>query len=274
MKRLIFTLVSSSLFLTACGQPQMMMQPMQPAQMNRMQAPNQVRGLMTLSRPKEEAPLVERNVVVERSPFDDLADSQQSRQYQPDPVYQLPNAPTVASPFDSPFANLPFNTFIDFRDHVRYGYSTTHEDYKYMDEHYARNHFNRYLSSSYVEVQRLYRASREQMKRFMMLDVLANSLVVDRQRLPYEDVHNPPAERHYKLFPTDAAEIMPTFGEIVAHNRNSHDVNYVRWDMYRAARYYQTNYRRIFGLVMEYGPNKRDAWRMVHREISAYAGGR
>lgn len=279
MKKSVLFLSLLALGLSACGQPQMMMPPnpmmmqqrMAPMNaMTHMRAANDLQAQLTLSRPKEESPIIERNVPVERSPFDDIADSQRNRPYANDPLYSMVSA-AQRNPFDGSF-ELPFHTFNDFRDHVRYGHNTPHEDYKYMDVDYARSHFNRYINSAFTEVQRLYKADREQMKRFIMLDVLVNSLVVDRDRLPYEDVHNPPAERHYKLFPTEAAAVMPTFGEIVAHNRNSYEVNYVRWDMYRAARYYQANYRRIFGLVMEHGPNKRDAWRLVHREISAYAG--
>lgn len=101
-----------------------------------------------------------------------------------------------------------------------------------MSDSYARNHFNRYINGAYRDVQNLYKASRDDMKRFIMLDTLVNSLEVDGRPLPYEDIHNPPAQQEYKMFPTDAAKIMPTFGEIVSYNRNSYDVNYQRWDAY------------------------------------------
>lgn len=272
MKKVLLTIASASVLLTACGQQPMPL-------MRQMGAPNQLRAAnaqaeMTLPRQKEESPLIEnRNVQLTPSAFDEVAESTRSKTYPADSLYQQPAAQAdTRSGFNSPFSDLPFGTWNDLRDYVKYGYSTVHEDNKYMDEYYARNHFNRYANGAFREVQRLYNASREDMKRFILLDVLANSLVVQGQRLPYEDVHNPPAERHYKLFPTQAAGLMPTFGEIVSYNRSSYEVNYVRWDEYRAARYYQANYSRIFGLIMEHGPSKREAWRLVHREISAYAG--
>ena len=166
---------------------------------------------------------------------------------------------------------MPFSTFTDLRDHVRYGYGPVFEDYKYFGETNARTHFTRYINTAYREVQRLYTASRDDMKRFIMLDTLVNSLSVESRALPYEDVHNPPSASHYKLKPTQAAHLMPTFGEIAAYNRSSYEVSYSRWDHYKAARYYQTNYAHIFALIMEHSPNKQDAWRLVHREISAYA---
>lgn len=274
MKKVLLTISASSLVLTACGQPQMMMPAMR-GPVNMMQAANApMQSQLTTPRLKEETPLIpDRNVNVPRSPFDTIADGSKNKQYPQDPTYVNPQQPRgdVRNPFDSPFGSLPFSTWSDFRDHVKYGYSTTHEDAKYMNEYYAKNHFNRYINSSFRQVQELYKPTRDEMKRFITLDVLANSLEVNGTQLPYEDIHNPPAERHYKMFPTEAANFMPSFGEIVSYNRNSYDVNYVRWDNYRAARYYQANYRRIFGLVMEHGPTKKDAWRMVHREISAYA---
>lgn len=273
MKKILLTLSVGAMTLSACGgAPQMMMAPRGPV--GPMPAQFMARNVdaeLNAGQEKTETPLIaDRQVQVSRTPFDDIADQNKGREYAQDPLYAAPEAPAAAR---SPFNNrLPFQSWSDLRNHLRYGYSTVYEDRKYMDEYYARNHFNRYLNSAYAEVQRLYDSSRSEMKRFITLDVLANSLEVNGRRLPYEDVHNPPAERHYKLMPNRAAELMPTFGEMVSYNRNSYDVNYVRWDMYRAARYYQANYRRIYGLIMEYGPSKRDAKKMVHREISSYAG--
>lgn len=224
-------------------------------------------------RAKQETPLIQnRKVTVPVSGFDTFADQYKTLKPAVDTAFKK-QQPSSRNPFNSPFGELPFRTFNDFSDYVRYGYSATYEDYKYMHDSSARNHFNRYINGAYRDVQSLYKASREDMKRFIVLDVLANSLEVDGRALPYEDTHNPPAQQHYKLYPTAAAAFMPTFGEIVGYNRNSYDVNYERWDLYRAARYYQANYSRIFGLIMQYGPTKQEAWRMVHREITAYATG-
>jgi hypothetical protein len=235
-------------------------------------APGLSANSANVQKDKPETPLVERKVAVTRSAFDAVADQKRNQRYSSDPLYKAAQQPTVRSPFDSPFnGNLPFQSFNELRDHVRYGFSSTHEDYKYMDEYVGRQHFNRYNLSAYPQVQSLYKASREDMKRFILLDTLVNSLRVDGRALPYEDVHNPPSQQNYKLLPTEAAKVMPTFGEIVAYNRNSYDVNYSRWDMYRAARYYQSNYARIMAMVMEFGPSRQDCWRLVHREITAYA---
>lgn len=274
MKKVLLTFAASSMMLTACGQPQMMMSPMAQGPAPMLRAANApMQSQMNTPQQKQETPLIpDRQVNEPRSPFDDIADHNQNKQYPSDPVYTNPQPRDgVRNPFDTPFSELPFATWGDFRDYIKYGYSTTYEDNKYMNDYFAQNHFNRYINSSFRQVQDLYKPSREQMKRFMVLDVLANSLEVGGQRLPYKDVHNPPAERQYKMLPTEAAMVMPTFGEIIGYNRNSYDVSYVRWDNYKAALYYQANYRRIFGLVMEYGPSKQDAWRMVHREISSYA---
>ncbi|PIQ26305.1 hypothetical protein COW36_15055 [bacterium (Candidatus Blackallbacteria) CG17_big_fil_post_rev_8_21_14_2_50_48_46] len=271
VRNALLTLSSASLLLgtVACSSaPPILNQAM-------MQNPGLMRAnsaVQTVSTPraKQETPLVQnRNVKVPVSRFDTLADQHKNTRFAADNTFKKLAAPR--SPFDTPFGELPFRTFNDLVDYVRYGYSTTYEDYKYMNDNYARNHFNRYINGAYRDVQGLYKASRDEMKRFIMLDVLANSIEIDSRPIPYEDVHNPPAQQEYKMFPTAAAQLMPTFGEIVSYNRNSYDVNYQRWDMYKAARYYQANYSRVFGLIMQYGPSKQEAWRMVHREISSYA---
>ncbi|HEY9839517.1 MAG: hypothetical protein ACAI44_28990 [Candidatus Sericytochromatia bacterium] len=276
MKQPLLVLIAATVaasVLSACGGPRMplmgMRAPMRYMAANRYTAVGNVHGSLTPTRPKEESKLVDRKVEVARSAFDDFGDRQRNRRPAPDPAYkQQPGR----QPYDSIAGQLPFSTYIDFRDYVRYGYTTTFEDYKYLNETNARSHFSRYIGGAYREVQRLYDASREEMKRFILLDVLVNSLEVEGQALSWQDLHNPPAQAGYKLLPTQAAQQMPSFGEIVAYNRSSNDVNYVRWDLNKAARYYQANYARIFSLIMEYGPGKQDAWRLVHREISLAAG--
>ncbi len=292
MKKLCFAAVVLGL-LSACGaprQPLMMNNPMNQMNMNRrvpygaanvpmrsyqagvtqagVTQAGAVRTTLTPTRPKEESKLVERKVTVPRSALDDAADKARNSKPAADSLYKT--APT-RSPFDSPTGTMPFSTFTDLRDHVRYGYGPVFEDYKYFNETQARAHFTRYINTAYREVQRLYNASRDDMKRFITVDTLVNSLSVEGRALSYLDVHNPPAASHYKLQPPQASQLMPTFGEIVGYNRSSMDVNYFRWDYDKAARYYQSNYSRIFALIMEYGPSKQDAWRLVHREISAYA---
>lgn len=222
---------------------------------------------------KKESPVVNKgNIKVEMSAFDKLAESRRSPQAVVNPTFGQNNA-RAGSPFDpnNPFnGNLPFRSYSEFVDYVRYGYNTTYEDYKYLADRTARYHFNK-NQQPFQHVKELYKASTEDMKRFIMVDTLANSLQVGGRELQYQETHNPPAQAHYKMYPTEAAKIMPTFGEIEAYNRSSYEVPYSRWDTYRAARYYQANYARLMTLVMEYGPSKRDCWRTVHREITTYA---
>lgn len=272
MKKLVLGLFCGSLVMstTACGTTPMMAQGPAPAQLAAANAG--LRANASLPRQaKTETPIVNRKVNVTLTPFDNVAEQNLRKQFPADPAFAKNNS-RARGPFDSPFGELPYRTYSDFEDDVRYGYDTPYEDYKYMSQRYARNHFNRYINGAFRDVQELYKASRTDMKRFIKLDVLVNSISVSGRPLPYQDIHNPPAERHYKLLPTEAARVMPTFGEIMSYNRNSYDVNYERWDTYRAARYYQANYKRIFGLVMEYGPTKKEAYKMVHREITSYAG--
>lgn len=259
--RLLFATLAFS--LSACGSPQTIYN-----------IPHTVRSNQstTLTAEKTPGPLIEnRKVSVPRSDFDALADQNQNTRLPNDPVFQSKGKVLVQSPFSTPFEELPFDTWRDLSDHIRYSNETTYEDRQFMNSTYAEGHFNKYINTAFREVRNLYKATPEEMKRFILLDVLVNSLEVEGRTLPYLDIHNPPAERHYKIFPTQAALLMPTFGEAVNYNQSSYDVNYVRWDAYRAARYYQANYSRIFGLIMEHSPSKRDAWRLVHREISSYA---
>lgn len=278
MNKVFYALIASSLLLSACGAPRypLMAYPVNQSAVNRYavnnyaaapyQAYGTVRGTLTPTRPKEESKLIpDRKVSVPRSSFDDTADLQRRRQTPADPVYKS------AAPRTPGAGEMPFASYSDFKDYVRYGYTTVYEDFRYLNETTARSHFSRYITSAYPEVQRLYKASRDEMKRFMLLDTLVNSLSIEGQALSYLDVHNPPAQAGYKLLPTQAAAIMPSFGEMVAYNRSSYEVNYVPWNLTQAARYYQANYNRVYGLIMEYGPSKQDAWRMLHREISAAA---
>lgn len=226
---------------------------------------------------KAESPLVNKgNIKVEMTAFDKLAESRRNPKTVTNPAFAQATAAgqsAARSPFDpgNPFNNnLPFRTYSEFVDYVRYGYGTTYEDYKYLGESNGRYHFNK-NQQAFQYAKELYKATNEDLKRFMMVDTLANSLQVGGRELPYQETHNPPAQANYKMFPTDAAKIMPTFGEIESYNRSSYEVPYTRWDTYRAARYYQANYARLMQLVMEYGPSKRDCWKTVHREISTYA---
>lgn len=270
MKKALLFLSSTALLLSACGTPQSRIMP--GATLNPAVNPA-IRANSATAQEKAQGPLIEnRNVNVPRSGFDAIGEQNQNTQLPADGAFQQGAGQLSAqSPFDSPFGELPFTSWRDLSDHIRYSSETVYEDRKYMNTRYAEGHFNKYVNTAYREVRTLYKANPSEMKRFILLDVLANSLEAGGRTLPYQDIHNPPAERHYKLFPTQAAMLMPTFGEIIDYNRNSYDVNYVAWDEYRAARYYQANYSRIFGLIMEHGPSKRDAWRLMHREISSYA---
>lgn len=277
MNKFLLVNLSGALLLSACGAPrypvtmnlfQMQTYRMAPRyQAYGYQTTGTVRGTLTPTRPKEESKLIpNRNITVPRSAFDDTVILNGQRKYPSDPIYKSTQArPPLTG------GELPFVTYTDFRDYVRYGFSAVFEDYKYLDENTSRSHFSRYIGGAYREVQSLYKATREEMKRFILVDTLANSLRVDTQILAYTDTHNPPAQPYYKLSPTQAASIMPTFGELIAYNRSSYDVNYSSWDILAAARFYQTNYSRYFGLIMEFGPTKQDAWRTIHRDISQAA---
>jgi hypothetical protein len=105
------------------------------------------------------------------------------------------------------------------------------------------------------------------------MDTLANSLEVNGYAINYSETHNPPFRPNYKMLPTQAADMMPTFGEIYDYNRYHNGVPYISWDLGRAASFYQANYARYMGLIMEHGPtDKYKVYDLVQREISTYAG--
>lgn len=280
MKPMIYALLAAAL-LSACGTPRPMMynpmygpvrygaQRVMPPTMRAygaVGANGNVRSNLTPSRPKTESRLIpDRQVTVPRSAFDDFGDRQRGRMPAADPLFaaSAPRPPASAGEF-------PFSIFGDLKDHVRYGYGTVYEDFKTMNEASARAHYDRYVGA-WREIQRQYKASRDEIRRLATLDALVNSLEVEGRALPAENRHNPAANPKDKLLPTQAAAVMPSFGEMMAYNRSSYEVSYVRWDPYKAARHYQTNYARYFSLIMEAGPEKTDAWRLIHREISAVA---
>lgn len=268
------TALVAGLLLSACGAPRMPMMstfargPMFNAA-NTYRADNTVRGTLTPNRPKEEATLLDRHVTVQRSAFDDQGDRQRSRRPVSDSLFSKPQP---RQPLDNVAGQLPYATYTDLRDYLRNSALTTFEDFKFFEENNGRTHFNRYINGAYREIQKLYSASREEMKRFILLDVLVNSLTVSGQALSYQDIHHPAPTAGNRMTPTQAAQVMPTFGELVVYNLSSNDVNYQRWDLRTAARYYQSNYARLFSLIMEFGPSKQDAWRLIHREITTAAG--
>lgn len=269
MNKPFFLCLSASLLLSACGAPRMPLMAFGPRLYNAAavyRSDSLVRGTLTPSRPKEETALLTRHVTVPRSAFDDFGDRQAGRRPQPDSLYSQ----AARQSAEAVAGQLPFATYADWRDYVRNSVLTPFEDFKYLDETQARAHFSRY-AKAYAEAQRRYGASREQMKRLMLLDVLGNSLSVENQAFS-ADTHHPAAQTGYRLDPVQAAQLMPSFGELVAYNLGSSEVNYSRWNLRTAARFYQANYARYFSLIMEAAPDKTDAWRLIHRELSAVAG--
>ena len=72
----------------------------------------------------------------------------------------------------------------------------------------------------------MYKSTKKQIQRFILLDVLAN----------------------YNLY----------------GKNNPH----VSWDWSKAKQFYHDNYARYMGMIMEFSPNKEDAYSLIHREIS------
>ena len=271
MKKLLSTLLVSSFTLStvACG-----VQPMQ-APNGRALAPKAAAQLRTLNADTE-APIVERKAPknTPTTEFDKVGERTKGKTELPsDQAFSSPEKAQESTrgrhnPWDDDdYYDLPFRSFSDFYDHVRYNYKNK----KYMSRRMASHHY-RQNRSAYRTVKRFYKPTRTQLKRFILVDMLANSLTIDGRELPYQNTHNPPSQAHYKYLPTEAAAYMPTFGEMVEYNRTSYQVPYERWRMYRAARYYQANYARLFQMIMEYGPTKSEAKKLIHREITDYAG--
>lgn len=271
MKKILSSILVASFTLSVvgCG-----VQPMQAPK--RALAPKAASQLRALSADKE-APIVERKAPknTPTTEFDKVGEKTKGKtEFPADKAFSAPEKAEESTrgrhhnPWDDDdYYDLPFRSFSAFYDHVRYNYKNN----KYMSRRTAQHHFRQNVNA-YRTVKRFYKPSHSQLKRFMLVDMLANSLRVDGRTLPYTNTHNPPSQAHYKYLPTEAAEYMPTFGEMVDYNRTSYQVPYERWRMYRAARYYQANYARLFQMIMEYGPTKREAKKLIHREITDYAG--
>ncbi len=167
------------------------------------------------------------------------------------------------------FDYLPYRTYSDFENDLKL---TNYTSYLFLNSPNGNRHFNKNYSA-YQYASDIYKANANEMKRFIAIDVLANCIEIRYNALPYSETHNPPFSHGFKLLPTQAAFLMPTFGEIMEYNSNNTNAPFVKWDMNRAATFYQSNYRRYMGLVMEHGPSdKYKVYDYIHREISNYAG--
>jgi hypothetical protein len=198
------------------------------------------------------------------SDFSKFASSKTKNSYKPDDAFK--KQVSKNGPFDN---YLPYRTYSEFENDVRY---TNYQDYQFLNTRNGSYHFNNSVSA-YQYAQQIYKASSFDMKRFIKTDTLANSLEVNGYAINYNETHNPPFRPNYKLLPTQAANIMPTFAEIYDYNRYGSGVPYIQWDLGRAASFYQANYARYMGMIMEYGPtDKYKVYDLVHREISSYAG--
>ena len=198
------------------------------------------------------------------SDFSKFASTKTKNSYKPDESFKKKISKN--GPFDN---YLPYRTYTEFERDVRY---TNYSDYRYLNSRNGNYHFNNSMSA-YQYAQEIYKASEYDMKRFIKIDVLANSLEVNGYAINYSETHNPPFRPTYKFLPTQAANVMPTFAEIYDYNRYHSGAPYISWDLGRAASYYQANYARYMGLIMEHGPtDKYKVYDLIHREISSYAG--
>jgi len=197
------------------------------------------------------------------SDFSKFASTKTKNSYKPDEAFK--KQVSKNGPFDN---YLPYRTYSEFERDVRYTY---YNDYNFLNGRNASYHFNNSVNA-YNYAQEIYKASSTDMKRFIRMDVLANSLEINGYAINYSETHNPPFRPNYRLLPTQAANIMPTFAEIYDYNRYGSGVPYISWDLGRAASYYQANYARYMGLIMEHGPSdKYKVYELIHREISTYS---
>jgi hypothetical protein len=163
--------------------------------------------------------------------------------------------------FDSFSKEFPYTSFFEFeRDLIK----TSEEYYYSYNKVKTKFIFDKNLAP-YHTVQEIYKANKADMKRFIKVDILVN--IINKDEI---EVHNPPFQPNYKLMPTKAAQIMPTYAEIVQFNESG-KVPFVRWDNSKSFPYYRDNYPRWMGMIMEFGPNKNDAYTLIQREISEAA---
>lgn len=216
---------------------------------------------------EQEKPITKEKVSVKKAEFKDsdfskLVDKNKTKTFKTDEAFS--QKPAKNGLYDD---YLPYRTFNDFERDVRY---TT--DYKFLGLRNARYNFNKNYSA-YQYAQNIYKATSYDMKRFIALDMLVNSLAINGYEMSNHETHNPPFSPEYKMLPTRAAQVMPTFGEIYDYNRYGSGAPYIEWNMERAASFYHSNYARYMAMIMEFAPNdKYKVYDLVHREISRYAG--
>lgn len=178
--------------------------------------------------------------------------------------------------------DFPFKSFFDFDKFI----AATDAEYDYNNKgtlHYAstfsydprevlydkvtaKSHFDKNLNA-YLTAHEMYKSTKKQMERFILLDTLANSLT----ETPYMETHNPPFQPNYKIKPTEAAAIMPAFADIGNYNIFGKNNPHVDWNWTKAKQFYHDNYARYMGMIMEFSPKKEDAYSLIHKEISEAA---
>lgn len=219
---------------------------------------------------KSEAPVTKNPVALKDAKFSDsdfskFAATKDKNSYKPDK--ELTSTPVKNGPWDTNY--LPYRTYNDLESDIRFQNRT---DYGFLGVRNANFHFNKSYSA-YEYAQNIYKSNSYEMKRFIKLDVLANSLAVEGYEIPYNETHNPPFRPGFKYLPPKASDLMPSFGEIYDYNRYHSGISYITWDLRKASSFYQANYARYMGMIMEFGPtDKYKVWDLVHREISQFAG--
>jgi hypothetical protein len=160
---------------------------------------------------------------------------------------------------------LPYKTYTSLVYDLKQNYEediteATTETANDLDD-FAKKHYER-NKYAFEYLQNAYKATPTDIKRFIIVDTLVNSLLHN-----HVEFHNAEYTSTYKLNPVKAAHIMPTFAEINKFNFSDSTVSYVKWDDRRAKEFYQSNYARYMGLIMEYAPNRITAMELIHKEI-------
>lgn len=256
MKRLasLFTISILTLSVTACGTSN---------NINTLPSPENTGILANIEKPAKNAVAL-KDAKFDNSDFYELAEKNK-KDYS---KVQTDEAFGKNTEKNARWDYLPYRDFSELLRDIRYDNNT---DYRYMTERDARYHFNK-NTGAYEYAQSIYKATSTEMKRFIKLDTLVNALEINGRKISYSEIHNTPYRPGYKILPTTAAVRMPTFGEIYDYNRYENGIPYIKWDEYKAAKYYYNNYVRYMDMVMEYGPAKHKVYDLVHREISEYAG--
>lgn len=133
----------------------------------------------------------------------------------------------------------------------------------YFDTRYAKKLFDENVTS-YSELQKKFNASKSDMKRFLIVETMANSYY-SKQPLDEKQVHVPEFKSGYKLNPIEATNKMYTFLELDKEDKPTY------WNTTKATKFYKDNYSRYIGLIMEKNPSRKDLLSTMMNEISEFA---